>query len=158
MLLLEHRVQVHAVALQEPPRHVVEPEADEVVAEEAAHQELGREVVDALDVVLLVLPLGSDPALHEAVADRVRGGLVHVEHRGRARRLHGGVEQVVEHRAPHRVGVHAGAVVLDDHAHGRLGRRLARGVQGSSGRVVRIGRGAGALGGIAVVHRFSSVG
>ena len=45
---------------------------DVVHAEQAAQQELRREVVDALDVGLVVSALGLDPAVHEAVPDRVR--------------------------------------------------------------------------------------
>ena len=44
-----------------------------------AHQELEREVVDALGVGLVVGALGAEPALHQAVAHRVGQGLVDVE-------------------------------------------------------------------------------
>jgi hypothetical protein len=62
LLELLHRV---AERLQRVDGRALEAEVEDGVAEGATHQELEREVVHALDVVLRVALLGRGPALGE---------------------------------------------------------------------------------------------
>ena len=68
---LEHRQQAHIV---------------QRIGEQAADQEFEREIIDALAAGVVALLFGRQPAVHDAVAQRQRRGLVPV-----APRRHAGV-------------------------------------------------------------------
>ena len=85
--------QVVAELLDRPGVGGVSAEAEDVVQEEPARQELHREVVHALGVRAVVGVLGQEPAFHEAVPDRVGERVVDVELDGR--------ELVLGHRVHH---------------------------------------------------------
>ena len=65
-------VPVDAEVLEGLATELVRLQVDDVVAQETSDQELERHVVDALRVLTAVLLLRGDPALDDAVADRIR--------------------------------------------------------------------------------------
>src|SRR5690606_23056194 len=68
-LLIEQLVEIDAELAEHLAVAALDPERLEVSEEGATEEKLGREVVDALGLVLGVGPLGRGPALHQAVAD-----------------------------------------------------------------------------------------
>ncbi|MEY9880360.1 hypothetical protein ABIA43_001894 [Bradyrhizobium sp. USDA 328] len=78
--------------LQQP--HVVER-----VGEQAADQEFEREIIDPLASRIVAVLLGCQPAMHDAVAQRQRRGLVPVVFRRHARVLADGKTQLCQDRA-----------------------------------------------------------
>ncbi len=89
------RPELEAEVAQGGAHGVVQAQVEQVVVERPAHQELERQVVDALGVVLVVALLRLDPAAHHPVAHRVGHGEVAIERVGRVLVLPLRVLQVV---------------------------------------------------------------
>ena len=99
-LALEDLPELEPVVGRHLHRRVVEAHVHETEAEAAAGQELRREVADPFDVLLDVRPLGGQPAVDQAIANRVREGVVEIERGGVPQLLGAGVHDMVEHRGP----------------------------------------------------------
>jgi len=75
LLLLIDLLEIHAKGLQCIAAKIVEFEIVEVIAERATDQELHREVVDRLDVLLVLHRLAVEPAVGHASAREIGHGL-----------------------------------------------------------------------------------
>jgi hypothetical protein len=108
-LLLQDLAEVGSALRGQALRGLVEAEVQQAEPEAPPGQELGREVGDALDVVLEVRALGRQPAVHQAVAHGVRERAVEIGRRGLARVLRARVEQVVDDGLAEGARLHADA-------------------------------------------------
>ena len=118
---------------------VFQLEVDDVVPEQAADQELERQIVDPLDVLPVMRLLGGDPALDQAVAHRQRQREITVAVGGGVAVLRQGPPQVALELAPQTVNGHArcdgGGQGIGRQVSNRFGRcnQHGRGIGGNAG-------------------------
>ena len=91
--------QRHAEIAERDLEDLEQPHVVQRVGEEAADQEFEREIIDALASRIVAVLLGREPAMHDAVAQRERCGLVPVVLGGHARILADGKAQLRQDRA-----------------------------------------------------------
>ena len=105
-------------------------EARQRIAQRAPHQELHRQVVDALGVACVTRPGGLHPALYELVANRIRDRMQPVLGQCRFRVLAHLVHQLVRDRALESLDVARGVVVRALGAPGVASARAATDAMG----------------------------
>ncbi len=134
-LLLDQVVEVDVELGEHGAVLLEDVERLEVGGERAAEEELGREVVGPLDVLLVVGALRLRPALHEPVAHREGQRHVAIEGRGGGEVARARVLDVIGEGAAEHHRVHPGAVVFDFDSDGRSG--IGRGCRAHHRRAYR---------------------
>ena len=127
-----NRRQVHAEVGQRLAHGFAHFQRQQGVGEGAADEELHRQVIHPLHVLLVLCPGGGHPALHQLVAHGQLGGVQPVLGAGRHRVLAHGVDQLVGHGLLEGGHVAVGVVVLEV---------LQAGGEGQCGHGVRRGDG-----------------
>jgi hypothetical protein len=105
-LLVEDVPEVEAALRGDRLRHSVQPEVQKAQAQAASGQELRREIVDALHVLLVVCALRGQPPVYQPIAHGVGQRLIEIGRRRLARLLRARIEKMVEHGAPDGFGIH----------------------------------------------------
>ena len=106
-------VEIELEVRQRVATALVEPHVHQAVRQQAAGQELHREVVDPLGVRPVVAAHGLHPALDQSFADGVGGRVEPVAGRGGERVLAERVDQAIRQRAPERFPIASERVVSE---------------------------------------------
>ncbi len=96
-LALQHLSQLQTVVGRQLDGSLVEVHVHQAQAQAAPGEKLRREVADPLDVAFDVRALRRQPAVDQAVADRVRERVIEVQRRSVAQLLGAGVDDVIQH-------------------------------------------------------------